>query len=434
MSEVALGTILLFASLAVLMIIRIPIAFSLAISALVTATYLGIPYFNLFQKMSVSLLSFTFIAVPFFIMMAQVMTDGEITSKLMDFCNIIVGRIRGGTAIVNILVSMLFGGISGSSAADVSSIGAMLIPAMVKEGYDPDYSVAVTVTSSVEGVIIPPSQNMLFYALASASGISISTLLMCGYVPGILLTVGLMIPAYIIAVRKNYPLGVKRSMKENMKIVWQALLGLGAIVIVLAGTSFGICSATEAAAIAAVYALIITVFVYRNMTLKLYIEGLKKCLPTMTMSMAIISASGAFGYVMSYLKVPQNLATWLLALTSNRIVLILLLLLMMLVLGCFMDMGILILLTTPILFPIATGVLGFDPYHFGVVLVLAYGIGLCTPPVGTSLFIGCSIAKMPVEKVVKGFLPFYLTMVVLLLALTFIPSLSLGLPRLLGLL
>ena len=223
MSEVAIGTILLFSSLAVLMVIRIPIAFSLAISALVTATYLGIPYFNLFQKMSVSLLSFTFIAVPFFIMMAQVMTDGEITSKLMAFCNILVGRIRGGTAIVNILVSMLFGGISGSSAADVSSIGAMLIPAMIKEGYDEDYSVAVTVTSSVEGVIIPPSQNMLFYALASASGISISTLLMCGYVPGVLLTLGLMIPAYMIAVKKKYPLGEKRSMKENMKIVWEDL-------------------------------------------------------------------------------------------------------------------------------------------------------------------------------------------------------------------
>ena len=310
----------------------------------------------------------------------------------------------------------------------------MLIPAMVKEGYDEDYSVAVTVTSSVEGVIIPPSQNMLFYALASASGISISTLLACGYIPGVMLTLGLMIPAYVIAVRKRYPLGVKRSMRENIKIIWEALLGLGAIVIVLAGTSFGICSATEAAAVAAVYALFLTLFVYRNMTLKLYLEGLKKCLPTMTMAMAIISASGAFGYVMSYLKVPQNLSTWLLSLTSNRTLLVLLLLLMMLVLGCFMDMGILILLTTPILFPIATGALGFNPYHFGVVLVLAYGIGLCTPPVGTSLFIGCSIAKVPVEKVVKGFLPFYLSMIIMLLLLTFIPSLSLGLPKLMGLL
>ena len=354
--------------------------------------------------------------------------------KLMAFCNIIVGRVRGGTAIVNILVSMLFGGISGSSAADVSSIGAMLIPAMIDEGYDVDYSVAVTVTSSVEGVIIPPSQNMLFYALASASGISISTLLICGYVPGILLTLGLMIPAYAIAMQKKYPLGEKHSLKENVKIVTEAVLGLGAIVIVIAGTSFGVCSATEAAAVAAVYALVITVVAYRNMTVKKYIEGLKKCLPTMTMAMAIISASGAFSYVMSYLKVPQNLTTWLLSLTSDKILLTLLLLVMMLILGCFMDMGILILLTTPILYPIATGVLGFNPYHFGVVLVLAYGIGLCTPPVGTSLFIGCSIAKTPVEKVVKGFMPFYLSMVIMLLLLTFIPALSLGLPRLLGLL
>ncbi len=434
MSEVAIGTIMLFSLLGILMLLRFPIAFSLGIAAVGTATYLGIPYFNLFQKMTTGLSSFTFIAVPFFIMMAQVMTDGEITDRLMKFCNIVVGRIPGGTAIVNILVSMLFGGISGSSAADVSSIGAMLIPAMVKEGYDVDYSVAVTVTSSVEGVIIPPSQNMLFYAIASASGISISTLLICGYVPGVLLTLGLAIPALVIAIRKRYPLGQKYSMKENLRIVTEALLGLGAIVVVIVGTTTGICSATEAAAIAAVYALLLTVFVYRNMSLKTYIEGLMKCLPTLAMAMAIIASSSAFSYVMSYLKVPQNLTTWLLSVTTNGTLLTLLLLAMMLVLGCFMDMGILILLTTPILYPIAVNGLGFNPYHFGVVLVLAYGIGLCTPPVGTSLFIGCTIAKTPVEKVVKGFLPFYLSMILLLLLLTFFPEITLCLPRALGLL
>lgn len=320
------------------MLIRIPIAFSLLLSALTTAIYLGIPFFNLFQKMSVSLLSFTFIAVSFFIMMAQVMTDGGITNKLMSFCNIVVGRIPGGTAIVNILVSMLFGGISGSSAADVSSIGAMLIPAMVEEGYDADYSVAVTVTSSVEGVIIPPSQNMLFYALASASGISISTLLACGYVPGLMLTLSLAIPALLIAIKKKYPLGKKYSMRENIKIMVETLFGLGAIVVVIIGTTTGICSATETAGIATVYALAVTVFVYKNMSFKKYVEGLKQCIPTM--AMAIIAASGAFGYVMFYLKVPQNIATWLLSLTSNPTVLTLLLLLMMLILGCFMDMGI----------------------------------------------------------------------------------------------
>ena len=434
MSQIAIGTIMLFAALIVLMVLRFPIAYALGIAAVITATYMGIPYLNMFQKMTTGLSSFTFIAVPFFIMMAQVMCDGQITKKLMRFCNIFVGRVRGGTALVNILVSMLFGGISGSSAADVSSIGAMLIPGMIDEGYDADYSVAVTVPSSVEGVIIPPSQNMLFYAISTSSGLSISTLLICGYVPGVLLTLSLMIPTVLIAIRRHYPLGEKCSLKENLRIVLEALLGLGAVLVIIVGTTTGICSATEAAAIAAVYALFVTVCIYRNMGFKLYVNGLLKCLPTLGMSMSIIAASSAFSYVMNYLKVPQNLTAWLLSVTSNGTLLTLLLLLMMIILGCFMDMGILILVTTPILYPIAVNGLGFNPYHFGVVLVLAYGIGLCTPPVGTSLFIGCSIAKKPVEDVVKGFIPFYLAMFVLLLILTFVPQITLCLPQMLGLL
>ena len=434
MSEIAIGTIILFASLIILMFLRFPIAYALGVSAIITATYCGIPYLNLFQKMTTGLSSFTFIAVPFFIIMAQIMCDGDITKRLMAFCNIFIGRVRGGTALVNILVSMLFGGVSGSSAADVSSIGAMLIPAMIDEGYDADYSVAVTVTSSVEGVIIPPSQNMLFYAISTSSGMSISTLLICGYVPGILLTLSLAIPAVYIAIKRNYPLGEKHSLKENLRIVFEALIGLGAVVVIIVGTTTGVCSATEAAAVAAVYALFVTVCIYRNMTFKLFGKGLLKCLPTLAMSMSIIAASSAFSYIMNYLKVPQNLTIWLTGLTSNATILTLLLLLMMLILGCFMDMGILILVTTPILFPIAVGGLGFDPYHFGVVLVLSYGIGLCTPPVGTSLFIGCSIAKKPIEEMVRGFLPFYGSMVVILLILTFVPELTLCLPRFLGLL
>ncbi len=433
MSQIAIGTIMLFGTLIVLMFLRFPIAYSLGVAAVLTATYMGIPFPNLFQKMTTGLSSFTFIAVPFFIMMAQVMCDGQITKKLMRFCNIFVGQVRGGTAIINILVSMLFGGISGSSSADVSSIGAMLIPTMIDEGYDPDYSVAVTVTSSVEGVIIPPSQNMLFYAISTASGLSISTLLICGYVPGVLLTLSLMLPAVVIAIRRNYPLGEKCSFRQNVRIAVEALLGLGAIIVVLVGTTTGICSATESAAIAAVYALFVTVCIYRNMYPRLYFSGLMRCLPTLGMAMSIIATSSAFSYIMNYLKVPQNLTMWLLSITSNATILTLLLLLMMLVLGCFMDMGILILVTTPILYPIAVNGLGFNPYHFGVVLVLAYGIGLCTPPVGTSLFIGCAIAKKPVEEMVPGFLPFYVSMLVLLLLLTFVPEITLCLPRALGL-
>lgn len=432
MNQEIIATIMLFGILIFLMVIRFPIAFALGISAVTTALYLDISLFNLYQKMTIGLNSFTFMAVPFFIIMAQIMTDGDITNRLMKFCNILLGRIRGGTAMMNVLVSMLFGGISGSSAADVSSIGSMLIPAMVNEGYDEGYSVAVTVTSSVQGVIIPPSQNLLFYAIASASGISISRLFIAGYIPGILLGIGLMVPTYVIAVKRKYPLGEKRTLRENLRVVVDALLGLGAIIVVIGGTTTGVCSATEAAGIAAVYALVITTCVYRNMSFKMLVEGMKKCLPTLAMAMAIIASSSAFSYILSYLKIPQNLTNFLLSVTDNRVILTLLLLLLMLLLGCFMDMGILILLLTPILFPVAVGGLGFDPYHFGIVLVLAFGIGLCTPPVGTSLFIGCSIAKTPIEKVTKDFLPFYGIMVILLLVLTFVPAFSTWLPSVLG--
>ena len=428
MTESSIAIMILFGTLIVLMFIRIPIAFSLGISAVVTALYMDIPLMNLFMKMVTSLQNFVIVACPFFVIMAQVMGDGGITKRLMKFCNLIVGRIHGGTALVNILVSMLFGGISGSSTADVSSIGSMLIPAMVDEGYDADYSVAVTVTSSLEGVMIPPSQNMLYYAVASASGISISTLLICGFTPGVLLTLGLAIPAYIVARKRNYPRG------ERLKVTLDAMLGLGAIIIVVVGITFGICSATESASLAAVYAIAITLLFYRSLNFKQMIKAIKAVTPIMSMSLAIIAASNAFSYVMTSLRVPTLLAEFLLKLSSNNNVIMLLMLVLMLILGCFMDMGVLILLSTPILYPIAVNSLGWNPYQFGVILVFAFAIGLCTPPVGTSLFIGCKIANIPVESSIKAFLPFYIIMMILLILFTYIPALSLGLPMALGLL
>ena len=431
MTESSIAIMILFGTLIVLMFIRIPIAFSLGISAVVTALYMDIPLMNLFMKMVTSLQNFVIVACPFFVIMAQVMGDGGITKRLMKFCNLIVGRIHGGTALVNILVSMLFGGISGSSTADVSSIGSMLIPAMVDEGYDADYSVAVTVTSSLEGVMIPPSQNMLYYAVASASGISISTLLICGFTPGVLLTLGLAIPAYIVARKRNYPLSEKFPRGERLKVTLDAMLGLGAIIIVVVGITFGICSATESASLAAVYAIAITLLFYRSLNFKQMIKAIKAVTPIMSMSLAIIAASNAFSYVMTSLRVPTLLAEFLLKLSSNNNVIMILL---MIILGCFMDMGVLILLSTPILYPIAVNSLGWNPYQFGVILVFAFAIGLCTPPVGTSLFIGCKIANIPVESSIKAFLPFYIIMMILLILFTYIPALSLGLPMALGLL
>ncbi len=429
--NIAVGTTILFASLIILMCLRVPISFSLGISALFTAIYLDIPFLNLFQKMSTGITSFTFMCVPFFIIMAQIMTDGGISDRLTRFCNVLVGRMRGGTAIVNCVVSMFFGGISGSSIADVSSIGAFLIPAMVKEGYDADYSVAVTCTSSVEGVIIPPSQNMIFYIVAASSGLSISTMFMCGYIPGVLLTLALCICSYVIAVKKKYPISEKRSWRENIQIVREAILGLVTILIVAVGITAGVFTATEAGAIAAVYALIVTTFFYKTMDFKKFVGCLLKSLKTLSTIMAIIATSSAFSYVLSYLKVPIRVATALTSVSDNPIVVMLMMVLLMVALGCFMDMGILIILLTPILYPVAMSI-GYNPYHFGLIMVLTLGLGLLTPPVGTSLWAGCAIANIPIEKSIKGFLPFYFTYLVVLAIIIFFPSVSLILPRALG--
>jgi tripartite ATP-independent transporter DctM subunit len=326
---------------------------------------------------------------------------------------------------------MFFGGISGSSIADVSSIGSFLIPSMIKEGYDADYSIAVTCTSSVEGVIIPPSQNMIFYVVAAGSGLSISTMFMTGYLPGLLLTGALMLCSYIIAVRKKYPISEKKSWKENIVIIREALLGLVTILIVAVGIVAGVFTATEAGAIAAVYAFIVTTFFYKTMNMRKLMGCLLKSLKTLGTIMAIIATSSAFSYCLAYLRVPTMVANGLLSISSSPAVGMLLMIIMMVILGCFMDMGILLILLTPILYPVAMS-FGFNPYHFGLIMVLTLGLGLLTPPVGTSLWAGCAIAHMPIEKVIKGFLPFYLTYLIVLVLIVVFPNISLALPMSLG--
>ena len=281
--------------------------------------------------------------------------------------------------------------------------------------------------------MIPPSQNMLFYAVAAGSGLSISTLLICGYIPGVLLTLGLCIPALIIAKKRNYPIMVVNTQGQKLKIVFEALAGLMAIVIIVVSTTCGICSATESAAIAAVYALLVSVFIYKSLTFKQFVNSFFSALPIMAMSLAIIACSNAFSYVMSYLKVPELLSNAVLSISHNPNVIILLMLMLMILLGCFMDMGVLIFVSTPILYPLAVGTLGMNPYHFGVVLVFGFAIGLCTPPVGTSLFLGCKIGKISVESSLKAFIPFYLIMLMLLFVFAYVPEASLCLPRWLGL-
>jgi tripartite ATP-independent transporter DctM subunit len=426
-----IGILILFGSLIFLMIFRFPISFALGVASLFTGLYLGIPFFNLFQKMATGITSFTFMCVPFFIIMAQIMTDGGISDRLTKFTNVLVGRVRGGTALVNCLVSMFFGGISGSSIADVSSIGSFLIPSMIKEGYDADYSISVTCTSSVEGVIIPPSQNMIYYIVSAGSGLSISTMFMCGYLPGLLLTLALMVTSFIIAVKKKYPISESYSWKENIVIIRESLLGLVTILIVAVGIIAGIFTATEAGAIAAVYAFIVTTFFYKTMTPKKLVSTLMKSLKTLGTIMAIIATSSAFSYCLSYLRVPIIVANALMSISTNPAVAMFLMILIMIILGCFMDMGILLILLTPIFYPVAMS-FGFNPYHFGLIMVLALGLGLLTPPVGTSLWAGCAIANVPIESVIKGFIPFYLTYLAVLVIIVVFPRITLILPMSLG--
>lgn len=423
-----IGIALLLGSFLLLMVLRVPVAFSLGIASLVTTLYLGMPALMIAQRMVNGLNSFTFLAVPFFILAGQIMSEGGISEKIVNFADTIVGRLRGGISQVNILASTLFGGISGSSVADVASIGSFLIPAMKERGYTSEYAVAVTVTSSVQGVLIPPSQNMIYYALA-AGGLPISQLFLAGYVPGLMMAGSLMFVAWIMAIRKGHPAGRRYSLRECIRIAIDASLGLFTVVIIIGGILGGIFTATESAAIAVIYALIVTTFIYRTMSRKKFLRVLVGAMETLAMVTAIIMTSAAFGFLLSYLQVPTALTQLIFAISSDPVFVLLAINILLLIMGMLMDMGILILILTPILLPIATKV-GVDPIHFGIIMMMNLGIGLVTPPVGTSLIVGCSIARIRIEQSIRDLMPFYLAMLLILLLVTYLPALSLTLPRL----
>jgi tripartite ATP-independent transporter DctM subunit len=421
--------IILIGLFVLLMVLRTPITFALAISSIVTAIYLDIPLMAILLQMVKGIHSFSLMAIPFFIIAGEIMGQGGISQRLIKFSHVIVGRTRGGLAQVNVLSSMFFGGISGSAIADTSSIGAILIPMMKDSGYDTDYSVGITVTSACQGVIVPPSHNMIIFAVA-AGGISVGRLFLGGFLPGILLGLGLMVAAYIIAVKRNYPKGQKVSRKEALKITGDALLGLFTAVIVVGGVISGIFTATESAAFACIYAFVISFFVYKELTVKKMNLVLMNSLKTLAMVLGLLTASNAFGWLMAYLRVPMMVTNALLSVSDNRVIILLLINLLLLVLGCIMDMAPLIMITTPILLPVITN-LGMDPIHFGVMMILNLAIGLCTPPVGAALFVGCSVGKIRIEEVSKSMLPFYLIMVAVLMLVTFIPQIVLFIPNLL---
>lgn len=420
------GIALLLGGFVALLVLRIPIAFALGLSSLATTAYLGLPLLLLAQRMVNGLNTFTFLAVPFFILVGNIMTVGGVSDRLVRLADLLVGRLRGGLAQGNVVASTLFGGISGSSVADVASVGSFLIPAMTRAGYPPAFSTAVTVTSSVQGVLIPPSQNMIYYALA-AGGLPISSLFLAGYGPGLLLGAALMTICAVVARRDDHPLGGRYTARQGLRIVVDAGLGLMTVVIIIGGILSGVFTATESAAVAVVYALLVTGLAYRSLDWGRVALILSTTLRTLAMVTAIIMTSAVFGFLLSYLRVPVVLTDAIVAISDDPRVVLLLLNLLLLVLGMLMDMGVLILLLTPILLPIAVSV-GVDPIHFGVILILNLGIGLCTPPVGVSLIVGAGIARTPLGPIVRAMLPFYAAMIAVLLLVTFVPALSLWLP------
>lgn len=414
------GALVLFSTFFLTMIVGMPISLGLGFSAVLTAIYLRVPLTVVLQRFSSGASSVMLLAIPFFILAGQIMTEGGITEKIIAFSKILVGRIRGGLAMVNILASMFFGGVSGSSAADVSSIGSILIPAMVKEGYDKDFSIGVTVTSATLGIIIPPSHNMIIYSLA-AGGVSIGALFMAGYIPGIMVGVAQMIAAYIVSRKRNYPVIEERyTLKETLISFRDSFLGLLVALVIIFGIAFGVFTATEASVIAATYALFVSVFIYRGMRLREVVRILKISVATSAMVLFLIANASAFGYLMAYLGVPKMVAETLVNLTDNRYLLMLLINGLLLLLGMVMDMAPLILIMTPILLPIVTK-MGWSPIQFGIILLINLSIGLCTPPVGNTLFLGCAIGKAKIEEVLRALWPFYIAMIIVLLLVTYVP-------------
>jgi len=423
------GPILLLGSLLLLIVLSVPIAYALGISALITALYVGIPLEAVFLKVSDGVDNFTLLAIPFFVFAGALMAEGGMARRLIDFANIFVGFLRGGLAMVNILSSMFFGGISGSSVADTSSIGSIMIPMMKKQGYDDAFSVNVTITSSTQGIVIPPSHNAVIYAYAAGGSVSIAQLFMAGIIPGIMIGVSLMVLAFVISSRRNYPRGEAVTLKEALRISWQALAGLLTVFIIVGGVIGGFFTPTESAAVAVLWAFFVTLFVYRDYRWRDLPHLLHGVVQTVAMVMIVIGFAAAFAYMMTLMQIPARTTALLLSISNDRLTVLLLINVMLLVLGTFMDMAPLLLICTPILLPVAT-MLGLNPVHFGIVMMLNLSIGLITPPVGTTLFVGCAIGKVPIEQASRQLWPFWLAMLAVLLLVTYIPALTLWIPSL----
>ena len=423
----------LVVSFLILLVLNVPVAFCMGIASLLAVLAMGdLPALvAVAHKIATGIDSFALLAIPFFILSGLLMGHGGIARRLIDFANALVGRFRGGLAFVNVLTCMLFGAISGSAAAAVSSVGGFMIPLMNKMGYDKNFNASVTITAATTGLLIPPSNVMIVYSLATGGIVSIAAIFMAGILPGIVVGLALMFVAGFVSVKEGYGKGEVFTLQQSLKAFASALPALLLIVIVLGGILGGIFTATEASAVAVLYAFILAVPIYREVKLSEMPKILLQCGVTTSVVFLLIGTSMAMSWVLAAERVPQDITAALLSLTDNKILLLLLINIMLLIVGTFMDMTPAVLIFTPIFLPIVVN-LGIDPCHFGIIMIMNLCIGICTPPVGTCLFLGCGIADTTVSRIIRPILPFFAAMVISLLLITYIEGLSLWIPKLAG--
>lgn len=425
--------LILVLSFLILLGIGVPVAWSIGLSSIFTML-VSIPALSAFttvaQRMATGLDSFSLLAIPFFIIAGQIMNKGGIAKRLIDFAKTLVGALPGGLAYVNIIAAMLFGAISGSAVAAASALGSMLGKRMEDEGYSKEFGVAINVTSSTIGLVIPPSNVLIVYSLASG-GVSIAALFLAGYIPGILTGLFLMIVAAFWAKKKGFPVGERSSGGQVFSAFINAVPSLFLLIVVIGGIVAGVFTATEASAVAVLYCLVLT-FWYKEMTLKEIPKVFLDSVSTTAIVMLLIGTSMSMSWIMAYENIPQNITAFLLGISDSKIIILIIINLTLLFVGIFMDMTPAVLIFTPIFLPVVTE-LGMDPTHFGIIMVLNLCIGLCTPPVGSVLFVGVGVAGTTIQKVIKPLLPLFLAMIIVLLLVTYIPALSLWLPSVFGL-
>jgi tripartite ATP-independent transporter DctM subunit len=421
--------LILLGSFTLLCALGVPVAYALGLGAIIAALYVDIPLEAVMLKISDGTDDFALLAIPFFVLAGAIMAEGGMATRLINLAKVFVGFIRGGMAVVNVLASTLFGCISGSSVADTSAIGSVMIPQMIKQGYPRVFATNVTICGSVQALMIPPSHNAVIYSLAAGGTISVASLFLAGILPGLLFGICLIGLVLWTSHKRQFPVSEPVPLKKVPKIILDAVWGLVTVFIIMGGILSGVFTATESAAVACVYAFLVTFLVYRDYKWRDLPHLMHRVVKTVAMVMMLIGFSVGFGYMMAIMQIPAKVTMFFLSISENKYVFLFLVNILLLLLGTFMDLAPMLLICTPIFMPVILK-LGIDPVHFGIVMILNLGIGLITPPVGPTLFVGCAIGKVTMEQVSKELWPFYGAMCLALLLVTYIPGLSLWLPAL----